>query len=266
MKFSIILACSLLQILTGSAQEKKDTVLVVTRDTSSYHKSRVDIRIGKVELRDSSRKDAKPSPKFSFKFILSSVDVGLSTYLDQGSFTLSPANAFLEKETWKSRNFGFQALQMGYRFDKSFKIFASAGFDWNKMYLKQNITLQKDQANLTYVTESVDYKKNIFTSQYLRIPLSFEFSKSTSGKKIHLAFGPEIGFLLNGKLVQVSKENGRDKFKDDYNLNPFRYGAFYRVVYGNMGIYAKYYLNDVFADGQGPKDFKNLSFGLTFGY
>jgi hypothetical protein len=81
-----------------------------------------------------------------------------------------------------------------------------------------------------------------------------------------VVFGPEVGFLLNGKVKQVSKENGKEKFKDDYNLEPLRYGGNIRIGYGGAGLFFKYYLNDVFAKNQGPADYKNLNFGLTFGF
>jgi opacity protein-like surface antigen len=266
-----LVVCALLStfILGALAQEKKDTVLVITRDTTKKDQKNVTIRFGDSEYKEfSSNKETKPIIKFSVQFIAARFDLGLSSYTDKGSFTLNPANSFLERETWKSSNFGFDFFQMGFRFNSYFKIYTGAGLDWNHMRLKQNITMQKEKPSLNYVIETVDYKKNRFSSQYLRIPLSFQIRSKTDkkGDKLNFVFGTEIGFLLNGKVKQVSKENGKDKFKDDYNLNPFRYGAFARLGYGGKGIYVKYYGNDVFADGQGPADFKNLSFGLMFGF
>jgi len=266
-----LLVCALLcTFATGAiAQDKKDTVLVITRDTTQKDRKSVTIRFGDNDSKeDSTNTEAKSKTKFSVQFIAARFDLGLSTYTDKGSFTLSPANSFLERETWKSSNFGFEFFQMGYRFNQYFKIYAGAGLDWNHMRLKQNITIQKEKPSLSYVTETVDYKKNRFSSQYLRIPLSFQIRSKTDkkGDKLNFVFGPEVGFLLNGKVKQVSKENGKDKFKDDYNLNPFRYGAFARLGYGGTGVFVKYYGSDVFADGQGPEDFKNLSFGLMFGF
>jgi len=252
----------------GFAQVEKDTVLVVSRDTLNNEKRSITIKIGLGDSKDSTENESKPTSKISIQFIAARFDLGLSTYTDKGSYTLSAANSYLERETWKSSNFGFEFFQMGYRFNSHFKVYVGAGLDWNHMRLKQNITFQKDKANLSYVTETVDYKKNRFSSQYLRIPLSFQLrtNDDKKGDKLNFVFGPEIGFLLNGKVKQVSDENGKDKFKDDYNFNPFRYGAFARLGYGGMGVYVKYYGNDVFAEGQGPQDFRNLSFGLMFGF
>lgn len=275
MKRSLIAA--LICVCTGTviAQEKpkpiKDTLVVITRDTVKKEKrNRIVIEFGKKDSNevDTVEKEYKPSSKFSAQFTLARVDIGLSSYTDDGSFTLSPANSYLERETWKSSNFGLEVFQMGYRFNSYFKVYLAAGLDWNHIRLKENITFQKKQPTLTYVQEDIEFKKNRFSSQYLRIPLSFQLrtKDDQKGNKVNFVFGPEVGFLLNGKVKQVSNARGKEKFKDDYNFNPFRYGAFARLGYGGMGVYAKYYMNDVFADGQGPVDFKNLSFGLMFGF
>jgi hypothetical protein len=275
MKKSIIAV--LLCACTGTviAQEKpkpaKDTLVVITADTLKKEKrNRITIEFGKKDStdRDTVEKEYKPESKFSAQFTLARVDIGLSTYTDNGSFTLSPANSYLEHERWKTSNFGLELFQMGYRFNNSFKVYLAAGLDWNHIRLKENITFQKKAATLTYIEEPIEFKKNRFSSQYLRVPLSFQLrtNDDQKGNKMHFVFGPEVGFLLNGKVKQVSNDRGKEKFKDDYNFNPFRYGAFARLGYGGMGVYAKYYMNDVFADGQGPVDFKNLSFGLMFGF
>ncbi|MBC7759407.1 MAG: outer membrane beta-barrel protein [Phormidesmis sp. FL-bin-119] len=269
MKRLLLSALVIFLTAPGFAQDKKkDTVLVITADTlKNTNKKTITIRIGTGD-KDTTEQKIKPSSKFSFQFVASRIDLGLSTYTDNGSFTLSPANSYLERETWKSSNFGFEFFQMGYRFNSYFKTYVGAGLDWNHIRLKQNITFQKDKPTLTYATEKIDYKKNRFSSQYLRIPLSFQLrtKDDKKGNKLNFVFGPEVGFLLNGKIKQVSKENGKDKSKDDYNFNPFRYGGFARLGYGGTGVYVKYYGNDVFADGQGPKDFKNLAFGLMLGF
>lgn len=194
-------------------------------------------------------------------------DIGFSRYIDQGSFTLSPENSFMEFEPTKTINVAFDFFEFQYKPSRNFRIFFAAGFDWSHIRLKQNITIQKDQDELTYVQENVDFSKNRFSSRYLRIPLGFDITKTyKNGDKFHFEFGPEIGFLLNGKVKQVSEERGKEKVKDDFNFNPFRYGAFARIGYKNLGIYSKYYFTDVFAENQGPKDFKNMSFGLSFGF
>jgi hypothetical protein len=210
---------------------------------------------------------AKPKKSVSIGFDFTRFDLGFSRYLDQGSFTLSPANANLDFMPAKTSNVGFDFFQFKYKPSDKFRFYIGAGLDWNHIRLNNNVTFQKNQATLTATQEVINFTKNRFSSRYLRIPIGFDFTKTIQNdNKLHLVLGPELGFLLNGKVKQESKERGKEKFKDDYNFNPFRYGAFVRVGYKGMGIYTKYYFNDVFAKGQGPAELKNISFGLSMGF
>ena len=262
MKFQVLSILLAGVLVSGYAQETDgDSVKV----SSPEKKNRsIDIRIG--EKSDSTR---KTSSKFSFQLTLARLDLGLATFTENGSFTFSsPQAQSLEYHRMKTNNVGLELLQTGYRFNSYFKIYLAAGLDWTHMRLKKNITPQPDQPVFTVIEEDIDFKKNRFSSTYLRIPLSFQFrtKDDQKGNKFHFVAGPEIGFLLNGKTKQVSDERGKVKYKDDFNFNPFRYGAFARFGYDDIGLYVKYYANDVFADNQGPKDFKNLSFGLMLGF
>ena len=257
------------------AQEmKKDTVLVVTADTVKTKKkgAKVHLEIGGKQYgtkQDSTEKNEESGyPDFSLSLTFTRFDLGFSRYLDNGSFSLSPQNDYLDYTGGKTSNIGFDFLQLGVRFTSHFKVYLAAGLDWNHIRLEKNITFQKNKPLDQYITEPIEFDKNRFSSRYLRLPLSFEFrtNDDRKGKKIHFVAGPEIGFLLNGKLKQISNERGKEKFYNDYNFQPVRYGAFARLGYGGMGIYAKYYFTDVFVEGQGPKDFKNFSFGLMFGF
>jgi hypothetical protein len=100
------------------------------------------------------------------------------------------------------------------------------------------------------------------------VPLSFQIRTNDDqrGNKVYFVAGPEIGFLINGKMKQVSDEKGKEKVKDDFNLNPFRYGASARLGYDDLGVYVKYYNSNVFADNQGPAGLKNINFGIMLGF
>src|SRR6185437_14104382 len=67
-------------------------------------------------------------------------DLGLATLVDNGSFTLSPKNQFLDYRSWKTSTVGFDVIQFGYRFTDNFKINLSGGFDWTLIRLEKNGT------------------------------------------------------------------------------------------------------------------------------
>jgi len=126
----------------------------------------------------------------------------------------------------------------------------------------------RNQPVLTYRQDNIDYSNNRFSSSYLRIPLSFEFKgkENANGNRFHLVVGPEGGFLLNGRVKQISAENGKQKFDDTYHFTTFRYGGFARMGYGALGLFAKYYVNDMFENSPAQKGLKNFSFGLMLGF
>ncbi|HWZ35701.1 MAG TPA: outer membrane beta-barrel protein [Mucilaginibacter sp.] len=229
----------------------KDTITTVKKTTT-------------VETKHHSEK----SSGFNFGVTFSRFDLGLTTLIDNGSFTLSPKNDFLDYRSWKSSNVGFDLLQFGYRFNPNFKVYLSGGFDWTLIRLRKDITIQRNAPALTYVTDSIHFSKNRFSSTYLRIPLSFEFRTKEygNGKRFRFIVGPEAGLLLGGRVKQISSERGKQKFDDDYHFAKMRYGAFTRIGYGSMGLFAKYYFNDMFENSPAQAGLKNFAFGLTFGF
>ena len=213
-------------------------------------------------------KEVSKAPGFSWGLTFARFDLGLATFVDNGSFKLSPQNNFLRYRSWKSSNVGFDIIQAGYRFNSAFRIYVSGGFDWTHMRLREDITILQDQPVLTYRQDAIQYSKNRFTSSYFRIPLTFDWRShvNNAGKRFHLAGGGDIGILYNGRVKQISDENGKEKFNDDYHFTKVRYGVFARVGYGFSGLFAKYYFNDVFENSPAQKGLKNLSVGLTFGF
>lgn len=225
-----------------------------------------DMGIYTTKKADSVRKTDPNQARFIGGITFTRFDLGFSKLIDNGSFSLSPTNEFLDYSAGKTSHVSFDVLQFGYRFNQNFKIYLAGGFDWNLIRLKKDITMQKNTANLTYINEPIHFDKNRLSSSYLHIPLNFELRSKQYDKykRFYFVFGPEVSFLLNGKVKQISDERGKEKFKDDYNFAPFRYGGSIRFGYENLGVFVKYYANDMF-DSTPQKGLKNMAFGLTLG-
>ncbi|MES2455156.1 MAG: outer membrane beta-barrel protein [Bacteroidota bacterium] len=261
-------------IAQEAAAQELDTVTTTTTTTKVTTKtkrgSQFSMTLG-ISDHDKSTKDSLKRAKdnkgrFVGGITLTRFDLGFSKLIDNGSFTLSPANDFLDYRASKTSTVSFDVLQMGYRFNSNFKVYIAGGFDWTMIRLKKNITMQPNNNVLSYITDSIKFSKNRFSNSYVHIPLNFEFrtKENDNGERFYFVIGPEVSFLLNGKVKQISNERGKQKFKDDYNFEPFRYGGTVRIGYGSMGIFAKYYMNDMFASTP-QKGLKNMSFGITLG-
>jgi hypothetical protein len=279
MKKIYLIAICLLAVSIAQAQEP-DTLATKKPKTVESKDGKTTITLGngnvKITVNDDDvdtikvKKTPKPVkyPKIDFGLTFEHFDIGFAKYHTGSDFSTPAAYSFLETQTGKTLNVGFDFAQMGIRFNPNFKIMLAAGLDWNHMRLVQNVTILPNNPVLSASTDATDYDKNRFSSRYLRVPLYFEYRtpQNDKGKRATIVFGPEVGFLLNGKVKQVSSVYGKTKVKDDYNFEPFRYGANMRIGYGRAGLFFKYYMNDVFAKNQGPADYKNLNFGITFGF
>jgi len=228
------------------------------------------IQIEKIDSTDHKQNDDSgmlrvhgKKPKVILGVTFARFDLGLATLLDNGSFTLSPENDFLKNRTWKTINVGFDVFQFGYRFNEKFRLFMSAGFDWTHIRLKNDIIFERNTSPLTYTESDIHYSKNRFSSSYLRIPLTFEH-RIGPDRDLRIAYGPIGGFLLSGSQKFKSGEEGKRKVKDDFNYAKFRYGAFARIGYQWVGLYAKYYFNDMFENSPEQEGLRNMSFGLMF--
>ena len=218
------------------------------------------------DKQDTVKRTSAPKGRFMGGLTFTRLDIGFSRLIDNGSFSLSPKNSFLDYKDAKTSTVSFDLVYFGYRFNPNFKVYVAGGFDWTLIRLKNNITIQKNMPELTYVEAPVDFSKNRFSSSYVHFPLNFELrtKENERGKRFYLIFGPEVSFLINGKIKQISDERGKEKFRDDYNFQKFRVGGSARIGYGWIGLFTKYYFTDMF-DSAPQEGLKNMAFGISFG-
>ena len=259
----VTLLCTTTFTFAQSEQEEEQ------RDSSKKEYS-FDLTIGKEDRDNQKESNGKEItyPRVYGGITFSRIDWGFSRLSDDGSFTLSEENQFLAYK--KASNFGFDVAQFGLRFNDNFKVYLAAGFEWNYWRLKQNILLNENSSPLDYIEldPAANYKKNVLTSTYMRMPITFELRsrKLRSGERVKLAFGAMTGILLKGTQRLKSEQNGKQKFKDTYNFQTFQFGPFVRIGYDDFGIFAKYYVNDLFEKSPEQKGLRNVAFGLTLGF
>ncbi|HLW18671.1 MAG TPA: porin family protein [Cyclobacteriaceae bacterium] len=109
---------------------------------------------------------------------------------------------------------------------------------------------------------------NNMAINYIDIPLEFRYhvNKTNYDKGFRFALGGKVGILYNAHTkVEITDAAGltrKIKIRQDYGLNPIRYGVYARVGLPGFNLWSYYGLNKVFKDGQGPFGTEATQFNL----
>ncbi len=196
--------------------------------------------------------------------------IGYNGLLENGSTSLSAANKGLNLVNGKSTNVNLTYNHYFNIYKENVRLSVGLGLDWNNYRLAGDSTAipqaQSFGFNKDSLVNSIDFTKNKLLARYVTLPvmLHFKSNEFKNGKAVGVSGGVELGYLLNGRVKQVSEVKGKTKVNDGFNLNELRYGIVGRVNYGSVGIYGKYYPQGVFNKNEGP-DLNTFCVGLTFG-
>jgi len=196
--------------------------------------------------------------------------IGYNGLLENGSTSLSSGNQGLRLINGKSTNVNLTYNHYFNIYRENIRLSVGLGLDWNNYRLAGDSTAMPGGASFAFNKDSlvntIDFTKNKLLARYVTLPvmLHFKSNEFKNGKAVGISGGVELGYLLNGRVKQVSEVKGKTKVNDTFHLNDLRYGLVGRVNYGSMGIYGKYYPQSVFNKNEGP-DLNTFCIGLTFG-
>ena len=76
-----------------------------------------------------------------------------------------------------------------------------------------------------------------------------------------IGLGGYAGFRLGSRSKVKFSDGKKDKERDDFNIQTFRYGARLQMGYRGTDIFINYDLNELFNEGRGP-ELNAFSFGI----
>jgi hypothetical protein len=264
---------------------KKDTVVVEVGDEIFSVKEMGDetrIKLGKKEYRvvenndgvvvfKTTNNDTRKKNYERFKGHLGGFELGFDGYLtDFWSTTLEPQDNYLALNTTKSYNWSFLLPCLNIGFTRHFGIAATLGIEWNKYRFDGNNSIVKDEYGVIgpyYPDEGIVYSKSKLVTTYATLPVILEaqIPLSNSHRTINIG-GGVIGAAKLGAHTKVIYETGgkqKDKHKDDFSLNTFRWGATGRIGYEFFQVYGTCYFTSMFEKSKGPELYP-FEIGIAF--
>jgi hypothetical protein len=192
--------------------------------------------------------------------------IGYNGFLENGGTSFSTANRNFKLDNGKSYHVNLTYNHYFNIVKEYVRISGGIGLDWNNYRLSGDSILTPNAPKVAWTSDGTAYDKNKLLGRYVTAPVMLHVNtrKGKDGNSLGLSGGVEFGYLINGKNKLISNAKGKQKIKDTYNLDDFRYGYVARVSYGSVGLYGKYYPESAFKVGEGP-DLNTFTVGLTFG-
>lgn len=261
LKGSLLIA--LLTLITGSSfgqEEKPDTTklrfgnvkILIIEDENPKSDSKFEYTAENDSL-DTDDEDEMEEVKH-----WAGLDLGINGYLTASQSTGLPKEInYLELDYGRSISWSLNPFEKNFKIYKNYVgLVTGLGLEFNRYAFKNNYTLNVSGDSLIGVPSALKFEKNILKATYLTAPLLLGFSTNQDKEKaFHVAIGLVGGYKIGSKLKQVYDKDGTrlvNKFKDDFNLAPFKYSATARIGYGKFNLFATYALSDMFDDKSLP--------------
>ena len=216
-------------------------------------KNEKDAEDAKIEIK--KRKAAKKS-NVSTNWLI--VDLGFSNVNDQTNYAAPATQAFFAggtKEQLDLRNgrsinvnvwFFMQRVNL---IQHVVNLKYGLGVEMNNYSFEKSVRYNNEPVtNITI--DNVKYRKNKLAADYLTIPVMLDFNFAPKRKKGYgFSAGVSAGYLYAARQKMKSEQNGKEKVRSDFNLEPWKLSAIGELNLGVMRLYGSYALNNLHKNG-----------------
>ncbi|MBA4408586.1 MAG: outer membrane beta-barrel protein [Bacteroidota bacterium] len=281
--FSLILIA--LFILNLDAQELSDDTksftptsgLVIPADTitPSADKDTSIVRIGKKDVKvidhengteilwgkDRHKKDK--SDRFNGHW--EGVEFGFNGF-DKADYSAYQGLEFMSLNQGKSAEFNLNFYELNIGLAKSYAgLVSGMGLSFNSYRFENPFTLLKG-ANRTEpdLLDKEGLSKTKLAVSYLNVPLLLEFQIPVNQNEGRLFINAGlVGGVKIGSHTKVKYGDKKDKVRDGFNMNSFKYAATARIGYKDVSLFATYSLTPLFQVDKGP-ELTPFTIGISF--
>ncbi|HAQ19358.1 MAG TPA: hypothetical protein DCR40_09035 [Prolixibacteraceae bacterium] len=251
--------------------------LVVSADTitPSVDKDTSIVRIGKKDVKVIDHENGteilwgkgkhKKDRSDRFKGHWEGVEFGFNGF-DKPDYSAYNGLEFMSLNQGKSAEFNLNFYELNIGLAKSYVgLVSGMGLSFNSYRFENPYTLQKG-VNRTEpsLLDSEGLSKTKLAVSYLNVPLLLEFQIPVNQNEGRLFINAGlVGGVKIGSHTKVKYGDKKDKVRDGFNLNSFKYAATARIGYKDVSLFATYSLTPLFQTGKGP-ELTPFTIGISF--
>jgi hypothetical protein len=174
---------------------------------------------------------------------------------------------FLDIRPEKSFECNINFAEYSFGFGQYIGIVTGLGFNFNDYKFKNQYTIEAIDGVLQPVAlPNEDFRLSKLSTGFLTAPLMLEIQIPGNGGEDRLFIaGGLIGGLKMGEHTKTRIGDQKLKNKGDHFVSPLRWGYTARIGFEDMGVFATYYVTELFESGKGPVT-NPLTIGLTFSF
>lgn len=199
------------------------------------------------------------------------VDLGLNQFHDQTDYAAAIASGQLPAgatEDWfdlrngKSVNVNIWIFMQRLNIIKNIvNLKYGMGVELNNYKYQENIRYQ-DDATPVVIMDLKDFEKNKLAADYITVPMMLNFN-FTPNKKHGFGFsvGASAGYLYSSRQKIVNDEDGKKKFRGDYDLRDWKISYIGELSLGYVKLYGSYATKSMFKNAL---DQTPYNFGVRF--
>jgi len=125
------------------------------------------------------------------------------------------------------------------------------GVELNNYRFKKNIRFRDEPRYFIEPDAEVSrFDKNKLAADYITLPVMLNFNFTPRKEKTYgFSAGVSAGYLYSARQKLVSKERGKEKIRNDFNLQPWKLSAVAELNLGFIQFYGSYALRSMFRSG-----------------
>ena len=258
------------QMDSVQVQRKSDTIriggMIILKKEDPNEKRRVTITVG-------NRRHEKSSNISTASWI---IDLGFANWVDKTNYASAKADNYLvtkngtsdltesdfKLKTIKSVNVNIWFFMQRLNVIKHYvNLKYGLGLELNNYRFKSALSLNESglnpydaSQNINHAfifRDSISFSKDKLAADYVTIPfmLNFRTNPNYSDKGLSFSAGISVGYLYSSRNKQKSEERGKERNRDDYDLEKWKFSYIAELGLGPAHLYGSYSPNSIFEKG-----------------